>query len=143
MPNLEEILDNMEFLENWEDKYKYIIELGQSINNFDDALKNNSTKVNGCVSQVWLYSKINQNKNGEEVLNFVGDSDAFIVKGLIAILIAIYSEKKPSEILEIKHEDVFTKFGLQNHLSPQRSNGLLSMIQRIKDDAHASIISGD
>jgi cysteine desulfuration protein SufE len=143
MPNLEEILDNMEFLENWEDKYKYIIELGQSINNFDDALKNNSTKVNGCVSQVWLYSKINQNKNGEKVLNFMGDSDAFIVKGLIAILIAIYSEKKPSEILEIKHEDVFTKFGLQNHLSPQRSNGLLSMIQRIKDDAHASIISGD
>jgi len=143
MPNLEEILDNMEFLENWEDKYKYIIELGQSINNFDDALKNNSTKVNGCLSQVWLYSKINQNKNGEKVLNFVGDSDAFIVKGLIAILIAIYSEKKPSEILEIKHEDVFTKFGLQNHLSPQRSNGLLSMIQRIKDDAHASIISGD
>ena len=143
MPNLEEILDNMEFLENWEDKYKYIIELGQSINNFDDALKNNSTKVNGCVSQVWLYSKINQNKNGEKVLNFVGDSDAFIVKGLIAILIAIYSEKKPSEILDIKHEDIFTKFGLQNHLSPQRSNGLLSMIQRIKDDAHASIISGD
>ena len=143
MPNLEEILDNMEFLENWEDKYKYIIELGQSINNFDDALKNNSTKVNGCLSQVWLYSKINQNKNGEKVLNFMGDSDAFIVKGLIAILIAIYSEKKPSEILEIKHEDVFTKFGLQNHLSPQRSNGLLSMIQRIKDDAHASIISGD
>jgi len=128
MPNLEEILDNMEFLENWEDKYKYIIELGQSINNFDDALKNNSTKVNGCLSQVWLYSKINQNKNGEKVLNFVGDSDAFIVKGLIAILIAIYSEKKPSEILEIKHEDIFTKFGLQNHLSPQRSNGLLSMI---------------
>jgi cysteine desulfuration protein SufE len=143
MPNLEEILDNMEFLENWEDKYKYIIELGQSINNFDDALKNNSTKVNGCLSQVWLYSKINQNKNGEKVLNFVGDSDAFIVKGLIAILIAIYSEKKPSEILEIKHEDIFTKFGLQNHLSPQRSNGLLSMIQRIKDDAHASIISGE
>ena len=143
MPNLEEILDNMEFLENWEDKYKYIIELGQSINNFDDALKNNSTKVNGCLSQVWLYSKINQNKNGEKVLNFMGDSDAFIVKGLIAILIAIYSEKKPSEILEIKHEDIFTKFGLQNHLSPQRSNGLLSMIQRIKDDAHASIISGD
>lgn len=143
MPNLEEILDNMEFLENWEDKYKYIIELGQSINNFDDALKNNSTKVNGCLSQVWLYSKINQNKNGEKVLNFLGDSDAFIVKGLIAILIAIYSEKKPSEILEIKHEDIFTKFGLQNHLSPQRSNGLLSMIQRIKDDAHASIISGD
>lgn len=143
MPNLEEILDNMEFLENWEDKYKYIIELGQSINNFDDALKNNSTKVNGCLSQVWLYSKINQNKNGEKVLNFVGDSDAFIVKGLIAILIAIYSEKKPSEILEIKHEDIFTKFGLQNHLSPQRSNGLLSMIQKIKDDANASIISGD
>ncbi len=143
MPNLEEILDNMEFLENWEDKYKYIIELGQSINNFDDALKNNSTKVNGCLSQVWLYSKINQNKNGEKVLNFVGDSDAFIVKGLIAILIAIYSEKKPSEILDIKHEDIFTKFGLQNHLSPQRSNGLFSMIQRIKDDAHDSIISGD
>ena len=143
MTDLEEILDNMEFLENWEDKYKYIIELGQSMTNLDDALKNNKTKVNGCVSQVWLYSSPNIDKDGEKVLKFVGDSDAFIVKGLIAILIAIYSERKPSEILEIKHEDIFEKFGLQSHLSPQRSNGLLSMIQRIKDDAHSSISSGD
>ena len=143
MTDLEEILDNMEFLENWEDKYKYIIELGQSMTNLDDALKNNKTKVNGCVSQVWLYSSPNIDKDGEKVLKFVGDSDAFIVKGLIAILIAIYSERKPSEILEIKHEDIFEKFGLQSHLSPQRSNGLLSMIQRIKDDAHSSITSGD
>jgi cysteine desulfuration protein SufE len=143
MTDLEEILDNMEFLENWEDKYKYIIELGQSVTNLDDALKNSTTKVNGCVSQVWLYSSLNIDKVGEKVLKFVGDSDAFIVKGLIAILIAIYSDRKPSEILEIEHEDIFEKFGLQSHLSPQRSNGLLSMIQRIKDDAHSSIISGD
>ena len=142
MTDLEEILDNMEFLENWEDKYKYIIELGQSITNLDDALKNNKTKVNGCVSQVWLYSSLNIGKDGEKVLKFVGDSDAFIVKGLIAILIAIYSDRKPSEILDIKHEDIFERFGLQSHLSPQRSNGLLSMIQRIKDDAHSSINSG-
>lgn len=143
MTDLEEILDNMEFLENWEDKYKYIIELGQSITNLDDALKNNKTKVNGCVSQVWLYSSLIIDKDGEKVLKFVGDSDAFIVKGLIAILIAIYSDRKPSEILELKHEDIFEKFGLQSHLSPQRSNGLLSMIQRIKDDAHSSINSGN
>ncbi|MEK9794436.1 MAG: SufE family protein, partial [Hyphomicrobiales bacterium] len=82
-------------------------------------------------------------KDGEKVLKFVGDSDAFIVKGLIAILIAIYSNRKPSEIIDIKHEDIFEKFGLQSHLSPQRSNGLLSMIQRIKDDAHSSINSGN
>jgi len=143
MTDLEEILDNMEFLENWADKYKYIIELGQSVTYLDDALKNSTTKVNGCVSQVWLYSSLNIDKDGEKVLKFVGDSDAFIVKGLIAILIAIYSDRKPSEILEIEHEDIFEKFGLQSHLSPQRSNGLLSMIQRIKDDAHSSIISGD
>ena len=143
MTDLEEILDNMEFLENWEDKYKYIIELGQSVTNLDDALKNNKTKVNGCVSQVWLYSSLNIDNDGEKVLKFVGDSDAFIVKGLIAILIAIYSDRKPSEILDIKHEDVFERFGLQSHLSPQRSNGLLSMIQRIKDDAHSSINSGN
>lgn len=143
MTDLEEILDNMEFLENWEDKYKYIIELGQSVTNLDDALKNNTTKVNGCVSQVWLYSSLNIDKDGEKVLKFVGDSDAFIVKGLIAILIAIYSDRKPSEILELKHEAIFEKFGLQSHLSPQRSNGLLSMIQRIKDDAHSSINYGN
>ena len=135
MEKIEEILENMEFLDNWEDKYKYIIELGQNLDNLPDDLRNERTKVNGCVSQVWLHSSIEEGITNEKYIKFVGDSDAFIVKGLIAILIALYSNKKPNEILDINHENIFTKFGLDSHLSPQRSNGLLSMIKRIKSDA--------
>tara|TARA_Y100000768_G_scaffold275553_1_gene211159 strand:+ start:15605 stop:16024 length:420 start_codon:yes stop_codon:yes gene_type:complete len=135
MEKIEEILENMEFLDNWEDKYKYIIELGQNLDNLPDDLKNAQTKVNGCVSQVWLHSKVIDSTTNEKYIKFVGDSDAFIVKGLIAILIALYSDKKPDEILDIQYEDIFAKFGLESHLSPQRSNGLLSMIERIKSDA--------
>ena len=135
MSKIEEILENMEFLDNWEDKYKYIIELGQSLDSLPSELRNAQTKVNGCVSQVWLHSSVEDLKINEKHIKFVGDSDAFIVKGLIAILIALYSNKKPAEILDINHEDIFAKFGLESHLSPQRSNGLLSMIERIKSDA--------
>tara|TARA_B100000686_G_C16518937_1_gene826160 strand:- start:271 stop:690 length:420 start_codon:yes stop_codon:yes gene_type:complete len=139
MEKIEEILENMEFLDNWEDKYKYIIELGQSLDSFPDDLKNAQTKVNGCVSQVWLYSTVENFGPDEKYIKFVGDSDAFIVKGLIAILIALYSNKKPDEILDINHADIFEKFGLESHISPQRSNGLLSMIERIKSDATREI----
>lgn len=139
MTNINEIIENMEFLDNWEDKYKYIIELGQTINDFPEDLRNNNTKVNGCVSQVWLHSSASSNSENEKLINFIGDSDAFIVKGLIAILISIYTDKKPNEILEIDHQDIFKKFGLEEHLSPQRSNGLLSMIQRIKNDARENV----
>ena len=135
MSKIEEILENMEFLDNWEDKYQYIIELGQSLDSLPSELRNAQTKVNGCVSQVWLHSSVEDLTINEKHIKFVGDSDAFIVKGLIAILIALYSNKKPAEILDINHEDIFAKFGLESHLSPQRSNGLLSMIERIKSDA--------
>lgn len=135
MEKIDEILENMEFLDNWEDKYKYIIELGQGLDILPDDLKSAQTKVNGCVSQVWLHSTVTDSTTNEKYIKFVGDSDAFIVKGLIAILIALYSDKKPDEILDIKHENIFARFGLESHLSPQRSNGLLSMIERIKSDA--------
>ena len=139
MTNINEIIENMEFLDNWEDKYKYIIELGQEINDFPEDLRNTNTKVNGCVSQVWLHSTASINSQNEKLINFIGDSDAFIVKGLIAILISIYTDKKPNEILEIDPQDIFKKFGLEEHLSPQRSNGLVSMIQRIKNDAKENV----
>jgi|TARA_B110000438_G_C15657914_1_gene582545 cysteine desulfuration protein SufE len=142
MTNIDEIIENMEFLDNWEDKYKYIIELGQAINDFPEDLRNNKTKVNGCVSQVWLFSSTSKNSRNEKLIKFIGDSDAFIVKGLIAILISIYTNKKPEEILEINPEDIFKKFGLETHLSPQRSNGLLSMIERIKNDARENVYIG-
>ena len=134
MEKIDEILENMEFLDNWEDKYKYIIELGQGLDILPDDLKNAQTKVNGCVSQVWLHSTVTDSTTNEKYIKFVGDSDAFIVKGLIAILIALYSDKKPDEILDI-NLNKFARFGLESHLSPQRSNGLLSMIERIKSDA--------
>ena len=103
MSKIEEILENMEFLDNWEDKYKYIIELGQSLDSLPSELRNEQTKVNGCVSQVWLHSSVEDLTINEKHIKFVGDSDAFIVKGLIAILIALYSNKKPAEILSLIH----------------------------------------
>tara|TARA_Y100000590_G_scaffold467150_1_gene645009 strand:+ start:13512 stop:13931 length:420 start_codon:yes stop_codon:yes gene_type:complete len=139
MDTFGEIIDNMKFLENWEDKYRYIIELGQSLDVMPEERKNKETKVNGCMSQVWLHSVIENNGSDKKIIYFIGDSDAFIVKGLIAILISIYSKKSPKEILEINHEDIFQNFGLEEHLSPQRSNGLISMINRIKSDAKKNL----
>lgn len=139
MDTFSEIIDNMQFLESWEDKYRYIIELGQSLDEMPEERKNKETKVNGCMSQVWLYSVTEENESNRKIIHFIGDSDAFIVKGLIAILMSIYSKKSPEEILEINHEDIFQNFGLEEHLSPQRSNGLISMINRIKSDAKKNL----
>ena len=127
-----EIVENLSFLEDWEDRYKYIIELGQTLPPLAEAEKNSATKVNGCVSQVWLVTE----RKGER-LHYRGESDAMIVRGLAAILIALYSDRPAKEIAETDAIAVFDELGLREHLSTQRSNGLVAMVDRIRSEARA------
>ena len=130
---LQSILEDFEFLEDWEDRYKYLIELGDDLEPLSDDERNPDTKVQGCVSQVWIVS---QKDNGPDpVLSFRGDSDAHIVRGLIAIVLALFSGKPASEISAIDETATLEKLRLSEHITPQRSNGLRSMIARIKKEA--------
>lgn len=133
--NLEEILENFNFLDDWEDRYRYLIELGKSLEPIDEAAHNDSNKVLGCASQVWLVTEVNRDKPGEPMLIFRGDSDAHIVRGLVALILAIYSGNPPSKILSTDAQGLFKELGLSQHLTPQRSNGVRSMVERIKNDA--------
>jgi cysteine desulfuration protein SufE len=131
---IEEIVDNFGVLDDWEDRYRYLIELGRTLSPLADSERAPDTKVRGCASQVWLVSK--RSGNGPDtVLEFRGDSDAHIVRGLIAVLFALYSGKKAKDILSTDEKAVFAELGLMDHLTPQRSNGLASMVARIKTDA--------
>jgi len=129
-----EIIDNFSVLDDWEDRYHYLIELGRGLEPLKDGERTPSTKVRGCASQVWLISEA-EGQGPEAILKFRGDSDAHIVRGLIAVLFALYSGKKSREILGADEKAVFAQLGLNSHLTPQRSNGLASMIARIKADA--------
>ncbi|MGA7324182.1 MAG: SufE family protein [Rhodomicrobium sp.] len=131
---IEEILDDFSVLDDWEDRYRYLIELGRTLEPLGDAERMPETKVRGCASQVWLISNA-EGSGPEAVLTFRGDSDAHIVRGLIAILFALYSKKRAVEILAADEKAVFAQLGLNTHLTPQRSNGLASMVARIKADA--------
>lgn len=133
---LEAILSDFELLDEWEDRYRYVIELGRELEPLPEAARTSANKVRGCVSQVWLATEVED--NGPEVsprLHFVGDSDAHIVRGLIAILFAMYNGKRADEILAIDAPRVLEQMGLNEHLTPQRSNGLASMVERIHSDA--------
>ncbi|MGD2024733.1 MAG: SufE family protein [Methyloceanibacter sp.] len=132
-PSFEDILENFELLDDWEDRYRYVIELGKMLEPLPDALRTPDTKVQGCVSQVWLSTTVHP--EGVPRLSFVGDSDAHIVRGLIAILLAIYSDKTANEILDIDAVATLGKLHLNDHLTPQRSNGLMAMVTRIRTDA--------
>lgn len=132
---------DFELLDDWEDRYRYIIELGRTLQPFPDVFRTEATKVRGCASQVWLVSEAREGGvNGSgSVMHFQGDSDAHIVRGLIAILFALYQDKPAREILAIKPEAVFQSLGLKEHLTPQRSNGLASMVERIRSDARTAL----
>tara|TARA_B100000575_G_scaffold285198_1_gene280189 strand:+ start:1094 stop:1507 length:414 start_codon:yes stop_codon:yes gene_type:complete len=133
-----DIIDDFEFLENWEDKYKYIIDMGSSLTALKSNDYNDDNKVEGCASQVWLVVEENS-KQGKTILKFNGDSDAYIVKGLIAIIFALFSEKTPSEILEIDPMSELKKLNLEENISQQRSNGLTAMINRVFSEAKKRI----
>ena len=135
---INEILENFELLEEWDDRYRYIIELGRGLAPLPDGARTDSNKVQGCASQVWLQTNIRPNGPDGPALTFVGDSDAHIVRGLIAILFALYSGKPAKEILSLDPFATFDQLGLREHLTPQRSNGLRSMVNRIRADAGAA-----
>jgi cysteine desulfuration protein SufE len=136
----DDLIEDFSFLDDWEDRYRYVIELGKELAPLSDEEHSAANKVQGCVSQVWLVTEPQANSD-DTVVNFRGDSDAFIVRGLIAIVLRIYSGKKPQDILALDARDIFEKLGLNEHLSPQRSNGLYSMVERVKADA-AALLNG-
>lgn len=131
---LADIREDFEFLDDWEDKYRYVIELGKALPEMPEALKTDANKVRGCVSQVWLETSAEKGR-----LHFEGDSDAMIVRGLVAILLAIYQDHTPEEILATDAREVFQELGLKDHLTPQRSNGFASMVERIQADAKSAL----
>ncbi|MBD8685599.1 MULTISPECIES: SufE family protein [unclassified Rhizobium] len=133
MASLDKILDDFAFLDDWEDRYRYVIELGKALPDLSEENKNASNKVQGCASQVWLVS--HSDGASDPVLTFEGDSDAHIVRGLVAIVLAVYSGKHASKIAGLDAIEVFGKIGLVEHLSAQRANGLRSMINRIRGEA--------
>jgi cysteine desulfuration protein SufE len=135
---IDEIRDNFAFLEDWDDRYRYVIELGRELQPMPEAEHSPSNKVQGCVSQVWLSKRIDR-AGDEPVLNYLGDSDAHIVRGLIAILLKLYSGHTPREILSADALAVFDEFGFRDHLTPQRSNGLRAMVERIRSDAREAL----
>jgi cysteine desulfuration protein SufE len=137
---IDEINENFALLDEWDDRYRYLIELGRMLPPLPDAARTDVNKVQGCASQVWLTTDIAPGPSGP-VLSFVGDSDAHIVRGLIAILLAIYSHKPAHDILATDALALFDRLGLREHLTPQRSNGLKSMVGRIRDDARHALAS--
>ncbi|MCR9127946.1 MAG: SufE family protein [Alphaproteobacteria bacterium] len=130
--DIDELVDEFDFLGDWEERYRYLIELGQGLAPLPDHERTDATKVKGCVSQVWV---VLDDHDGKIILR--GDSDAHIVKGLVALMARLYSNRTPAEALTIDPKDVLSRIGLSEHLSPQRSNGLASMIGRVRAEAEA------
>src|SRR6202165_1988029 len=138
MMTIERILEDFNVLDSWDDRYRYVIELGRALPPFPEPARTDANKVQGCASQGWLISKTRPARNGGGPrLEFQGDSDAHIVKGLIAILFALYSGQPAKKILDTDALAVFERLGLREHLTPQRSNGFRSMVERIRADARA------
>jgi cysteine desulfuration protein SufE len=137
MATLEQIIDDFAFLDEWEDRYRYVIELGKALPDLPESARTAQNKVQGCASQVWLVSRTGE--GGDPVMTFEGDSDAHIVRGLVAIVLAIYSGKRASEIAGLDAIDTFNEIGLVEHLSSQRANGLRSMVKRIREEAAVKV----
>lgn len=134
---IDRIREDFSFLDDWEDRYRYVIELGQDLPPYPEEARDDAHKVRGCASQVWLVSE--RGAGSDPVMTFRGDSDAHIVRGLVAILLAFYSGRKASEIVAADAEGTLRALGLDEHLTPQRSNGLRSMVQRIRQEAQAVV----
>jgi cysteine desulfuration protein SufE len=139
MTTIDEIVENFTLLDQWDDRYRYVIELGRTLAPLPESAHSEANKVRGCASQVWLLSHVKPDGAAGPTLTFDGDSDAHIVRGLIAILLALYSGKKAREILEIDALKLFDRIGLRENLTPQRSNGLRSMVERIRAEAKAAL----
>lgn len=136
---IDEITENFDLLDDWDDRYRYLIELGRMLAPFPDEARSEANRVLGCASQVWLTTEIEPDGAAGPVLRFSGDSDAHIVRGLIAILFAVYSGKPARDILRTDAQGLFERLGLREHLTPQRSNGLKSMVGRIRAEAGGAL----
>jgi cysteine desulfuration protein SufE len=133
--SLDEIIENFGYLDDWEDRYRYVIELGRTLEPLPPEAHTEANRVLGCASQVWLESTVDRTGQGEPVLTFRADSDAHIVRGLVALIVTLYSGKTPSEILKADASALFDQLGLSAHLTRQRTNGTRSMVERITRDA--------
>jgi len=138
LATLAEIRSDFAVLDEWEDRYRYLIELGRGLAPLSERLRTDANKVRGCASQVWLATHV-EPSGGAPRLTFEGESDAHIVRGLIAILFAIYDGKRADEILATDAKPIFDELGLKEHLTPQRSNGFAAMVARIKANATAAM----
>jgi cysteine desulfuration protein SufE len=132
------IREDFASLEEWEDRYRYLIELGNALEPLSEAAHNEANKVRGCVSQVWLEKEQRVDDAGETIFHYRGDSDSHLVRGLIAVALALLSDQPPQQILDIDATRTFRALGLDQHLTPQRSNGVRAMIDRIRSDAAAA-----
>jgi cysteine desulfuration protein SufE len=139
MADIKDIIGNFSVLDDWDDRYRYLIELGRELPPLSEAAHSDANKVQGCASQVWLDTTVRPDGAGGPVLIFAGDSDAHIVRGLIAILFAMYSGQSAQDILRLDAIRLFEGLGLREHLTPQRSNGFRSMVERIRSDARAAL----
>ncbi len=139
LPPINDIVENLGFLEDWEDRYRYIIELGRMLDPMPETFKVEHNKVRGCASQVWLYTKKAQ--ENPVTLTLLGDSDAHIVRGLVALALALYSGKSATEIIATDALEFFSSLGLKEHLSAQRSNGFRSLIDKIQQEAVLALAS--
>lgn len=136
---IDEIRENFDLLDEWDDRYRYVIELGRTLAPMPDEEHSSANKVQGCASQVWLSRAIDRAEPGEPVLRYLGDSDAHIVRGLIAILLTLFNGKTARAILSTDAVAVFDELGFAEHLTPQRSNGLRAMVERIRSDAREAL----
>jgi cysteine desulfuration protein SufE len=139
MADIAEIIDNFALLDDWDDRYRYLIELGRQLPPLASTAYNDANKVQGCASQVWLDTDVRPNGTGGPILTFAGDSDAHIVRGLIAVLFAMFSGKHAKDILATDALALFDRMGLREHLTPQRSNGFRSMVERIRSEAQGAL----
>ena len=139
MTPIGDIVENFELLDQWDDRYRYVIELGRTLPPLAESAHTEANKVRGCASQVWLVTHVKPDGADGPMLSFDGDSDAHIVRGLIAILLALYSGKPAREIIDTDAVAVFDRLGLRENLTPQRSNGLRAMVERIRAGAKAAL----
>jgi len=137
-PQIDDIIENFALLDDWDDRYRYVIELGRNLIPLPDADRNDANKVPGCTSQVWVATTVERGADGP-IMGFIGDSDAHIVRGLVAILLAMVSGRPARDVLAADPIALFEQLGLRDHLTPQRSNGFRSMVNRIKTDAQAAL----
>ena len=139
MTAIDDIVENFALLDEWDDRYRYLIELGRTLPPMAESNHTDANKVQGCASQVWLVTHVEPGAASGPVLRFEGDSDAHIVRGLVAVLMALYSGKAARDILATDALELFDRIGLRDKLTPQRSNGLRSMVERIRAEANAAL----